>query len=459
MIEIQTLEQVITDEIDWYDLIEDLHKKRCILFLGPSTPVYTNETDKLDFYSIASIHLSKLLNKKNIQFDTSQTDNLLYMSQKFLESKNNVRMRLDDEIGELYSTEISKIMEGADDGLPMLYNNVSKLPWHTIVNTQPDRLLEYAFQIKINFEYYHFKSSAKTSINDLDNNQLLVYNLFGTIVKEDGQYRSDSLVLTEEDQVEFIRNVIRENPKMPTSVMSRFDDNKRYIFLDFNLENWHFRLLMEALKLKKNFLPISPRFSKINFSFYTRSFYKNRYGFVFVEKNSTEFLSELVQRYQQKYPVAINSNLQKFNVFIACHEEDEDNASLLVKHLQPWIRTGVMNIWSKDTSLQPGDRLDKEKQAFEESDCIVIMISVNMLNEPCYSKYVIAACEKAAQKINPVKVIVIITKSCNWEETKLKDLRYILPKDKKAANIIDGVDADEKYKSIAIDLTNILWPK
>jgi hypothetical protein len=448
-------EPSLVDEVEWADLINDLNKKRCVLFLGPTLPVYTDGNDKLDFYSKASLHLSKILAEKNVPFDASQKYNLQYIARKFLTYKKDVRIRLDDEIGALYNAEIEKLKKEGNTKLPDLYKNISSLPWNTIVNTQPDQFLEYAFKDKASFHYYHYKNHVKTGVKNVDPELLLVYNLFGALINENDDYKLESLILTEEDQVDFLRNIIKDNPQIPESVVSRFDETKRYIFLDFNFENWHFRLLLEALKLKKTFLPISSQHLKTGFSYYTKDFYKSRYGFLFVKNNSEEFIKELVEKYLERFPVEQAPSLEHRSMFIAYSDEDEKSTGLLIKHLHPWVERNALDIWFRG-GRPPGEIVAQEAAEFESAGCIVLMISADSFSSPFYSNYIIPAIRKATDG-SGTHVIAVISRECPWMETAVGQLKHILPEDKKALNTNNGQDADERYTSTAIAISKILW--
>ncbi|MBD0366561.1 MAG: hypothetical protein ICV53_10725, partial [Flavisolibacter sp.] len=67
--ETQVLQPQTTDDIKWNTLTKALHNNRCILFIGPSLPVYSTGTDKVDFYSLAALHLSKELMDNGFEFD------------------------------------------------------------------------------------------------------------------------------------------------------------------------------------------------------------------------------------------------------------------------------------------------------------------------------------------------------------------------------------------------------
>ena len=70
----------------------------------------------------------------------------------------------------------------------------------------------------------------------------LVYNLFGSLDE------TESIVLTEEDQLEFIRNVVKDDPRIPEEILGQFDHRKTYLFFGFDLENWQFRLLLHTFQ-------------------------------------------------------------------------------------------------------------------------------------------------------------------------------------------------------------------
>jgi hypothetical protein len=447
-------EPSLVDDIEWSDLLRDLHKGRCVLFLGPTLPVYSNKGESIDFYCKAASHLAGVLADKDVLFDRAQQYNLQYISRKFLQYKKDVRIRLDDEVAGFYAEEMKKIINEGRAGLPGIYKNIAQLPWDTIINTQPDQFLEFALRGKANFHYYHYKNPQKTGSKMLEAGQPLVYNLFGAPSQEKGDYILDSLVLTEEDQVDYVRNIIKDYPQIPESVVSRFDESKRYIFLDFNFENWHFRLLLEALKLKKNFLPISAQHARTNFSYYTKDFYKNRYGFLFIKNNSEEFMQELVNRYLEKYNTAKETNRAEKKLFIAYCDQDENSTFNLSSQLRPWIEKKLISLWLR-TKRDPGEAVSKEADAFNEADCIVLMISADSLESKFYDKYIRPALQMSAERTK--KVIAVITRECNWQETDINELPFILPEDKMALSADNGQTIDQKFKAAAAAIINSLW--
>jgi hypothetical protein len=317
---------------------------------------------------------------------------------------------------------------------------------------QPDNFFAGGLKPTEAFSFYHFKNKDVTLTVDKD--KFLVYNLFGALVNERGEYRVDSLVVTEEDQVEFIRNLVGGDPKVPECVISRLDKEKTYIFLDCNLENWYFRLLMEMLKIGKDSHTLSPRHKKLSFTPPTVEFYRNRYGFVFINNNSEEFINLLWDEYKKRYappPPPVAKTL-----FIAYHDDAEELAHSLANHLSPWVDKNILTLWTKD-DLEPGSTLTTEVEQFNAADGIVLLIDADFVGGPTYETYAKPALEKALDVTGPKKVFAVIGGACPWEQTPISHLppRYILPTNH--TSLFEDSNQDKVLKEIATSITTILW--
>ena len=441
-----------TDVINWKDLCKDLKKKKCVLFLGPSVPLYTVGQDKLDFYSLASLHLSQLLIASDSEFDHSQSQNLYYVAQKFEAFKGNYHRRVEDQITDLYKAEVEKLKLESIEAIPALYKTILLMPWDTIINMQPDNFFETALNPPAVFSFYNRKN--KENSLTVDTEKFLVYNLFGAVIKDDSDYQADSLILTEEDQVEFVTSVVSGNPKVPEYLISRFDKDKIYIFLDCNLENWYFRLLLEMLKIKKDFHAFSPKHKSLSFTSPTIDFYRNRYGFVFINNNSEDFVNTLWEKYKEYYPPDPPATLKK--IFIAYHDSAEDLAFSLTQQLKPWTDKNVLTVWTKN-NINAGDPKKIEIEQFNAADGIVLIIDSVFLSGSTFDEYLKPALEKAMAIQNAKKVFAVIKGACAWEVTPVNKLnqKYILPANRIPVNI--QPDAATILKEIATTITNNLW--
>ena len=449
-------EQII-DEIDWKGLTRDLHRKRCVLFLGRSLPIYSLENDKTDFNTLASSHLAKLIIKHGtIEFDSSQSDNLHYTAHKFLLMNKNNRVRLEDEIADVYKSQVEQLSGESNDAIPALYKTILRLPWNTIVNMQPDNFFQSILKPDEVFAFYNYKPSQEKELK-VESKQFLVYNLFGTTIKDNFDYNVSSLVLTEEDHLEFIRNLVSGKPPVSKDLISRFDNDKTFIFLDCNLENWDFRLLMEILKIHKESHTYSPNRKSFFFPTLIQEFYKNRYGFIFVKNNSEDFINKLWERYDSEYgkkPPAVPKKM-----IICYHDADEELMKSLFIQFKPWIDKNVLTIWKKE-DIEPGaDRMQEEADRFNAADSIVLLISAQFLNEPTYTRYVKPALESAQSLSNSKQVFAVIKSACPWQETPIHDLpqKYILPSNRRPLLLQLQDDPDRIHYEIASAIIAVLW--
>ncbi len=435
-------------DINWDDLVEDMAGKKCVLFLGPALPVYSRGNDKLDFYSLASEYLAQLLKKEDPAIDLPPNQDLYYIAQRYLQTKNNFRPRLEAKICTLYKTEVEKLKAESTDRIPSLYKTILQLPWNTIINMQPDNFFQNALRPDDVFSYYHYRS--KEIELKADNHQFLVYNLFGALVNDGTDYNVDSLVLTEGEQVEFVLNLLSGNPKIPECLISRLDSKKTYIFLDCNLENWYFRLLMEVLKMNKESRTFSPRYKSPGFSLPTKEFYQKRYGFVFVDNNSEEFMNKLWEIYTETHQP--KGPKQPKKIVIAFDDSAEKLAYSLIDQFKPWIEKKELSIWTKD-DIEGGDLPEKvKKEQVDAADGLVLLINAPFLNDNYASDL-----EPALAAKNTKQVFAVIESACPWEETPLVNLpqRNILPKSR--LPVRSQQDTDAVLKEIATSITKILW--
>jgi hypothetical protein len=260
----------------------------------------------------------------------------------------------------------------------------------------------------------------------------------------------DSLVLTEGEQVEFVLNLLSGNPKIPECLISRLDIKKTYIFLDCNLENWYFRLLMEVLRMNKESRTFSPKYKALAFSLLTKEFYQKRYGFVFIENNSEEFINKLWEKYTATYKPQAPRTQKK--IVIAYDDSAEKLAYSLINQFKPWIEKKELAIWTKD-NIEGGDLPEKiKKEQFNAADGLVLLINAPFLND-----YYSSDLEPALASKNTKKVFAVIESACPWEETPIVNLpqRNILPKSR--LPVRSQQDTDTVLKEIATAITKILW--
>ena len=179
--------------------------------------------------------------------------------------------------------EIEEVYEEYATEIPPIYHQLAQLPFHLIVNTTPDdfmvRALKEAGKRGVQEAWYNFQIDSVPELQSISSENPLVYNLFGSMRD------TESLVLTEKDQVDFIKNIVLNEPPVPPRIMREFNEQKAYLFLEFDLRNWHFRLLLDGLNLTDRSITFAPKFSKADFDRLTYDYYEQSFQFQFVNQN------------------------------------------------------------------------------------------------------------------------------------------------------------------------------
>jgi hypothetical protein len=305
------------NNLQWIKLKRDFEETRCILMIGPKLARVQKGNEWLPLVDELSVYLSEFLDQEGVEYDKDSNFSLPYISLKFLNIKGARRVDLEDITKDFFVKQAQKT--------PEIYRLLATLPVSIIINVNPDNFIQQALREQgkqcVSL-HYNFR---RETVNAIDIEKIsvenpLVYNLFGSLDE------TESLVLTEEDQLEFIRNVVKDDPRIPEEILGQFDHRKTYLFFGFDLENWQFRLLLDGLKLREENTTLSPKELRYPVSAMTRSFYEERFNFQFVDKEIDAFLDEL----KEKIGLAENPDQPKITqkVFLIFDEKDDEFASV-----------------------------------------------------------------------------------------------------------------------------------
>ena len=112
------------------------------------------------------------------------------------------------------------------------------------------------------------------------------------------------------------------------------------------------------------------------------------------------------------------------SLFISYSHKDKSYHDLLVQHLRPLKRKGLISSWS-DQQLLAGDTWDTKIQGqLETADIIVLLISIDFINsEYCYDRELNRALERHSSK--KCRVVPILVRSCLWQDTDFQILQAI----------------------------------
>lgn len=138
-------------------------------------------------------------------------------------------------------------------------------------------------------------------------------------------------------------------------------------------------------------------------------------------------------------------------IFISYSHEDKQYLNQLDKHRAVMIDDGLIELWC-DKYIQPGHRIYAEiKKEIHSCDIILLLVSPDYLaSESCREEMSIAIKRRHSSKV--VNVIPIILKSCDWMNTRLKELKA-LPED--GVPISTSKNKDEVYTNIVKELRQL----
>lgn len=353
---------------NWDLLVDDIYNKKCVLLLGPSLNFFKKRNRHISLYDQLMRFMLVELRKKKVQYDFEQRNNILYLIDSYIEKC------LDASSGKkAFIKSLSDFFEQAP--IPDLYKKIAAFPFHTIVNTSPDQIInrtahESGFQYDADTYNYGLQESSlqgalqkPTSDNSVYQGVKLIYNLCGSL--KDGPR---NLVLNERDQITYLKTYIANGP--PPTVLGRLDSEKSYIFLDFDFDDWQFRLVMDILlkNVQSANIVYAPKTQKGVTKASVR-YYERRFNLQYLPMQTADFIAELTRRYTAKY----GAPDRKFKTFIAYDNTDKTHADDLMGYIK------LFNI-NKRLELLPmkvgiTEELSDIEKRFNEAEVYIPLIS------------------------------------------------------------------------------------
>jgi hypothetical protein len=207
----------------------------------------------------------------------------------------------------------------------------------------------------------------------------LVFYLYGTIAEP------ESLVLTENNLIDFLVAVISKNPPLPRNILSELrNQNKSLLFLGFGFKHWYLRILLHVLqghdKESRSFAleqyvsgNIEELQSEIVF------FKTSDYKITICEEELQSFVRELQKRYE-KWASAKPSEfeLQNAPAVFLCHSGQNRND---VEVLRDRLREAGFNAWFDEHDQRGSDEWDRriEQAIKKELDYVIVLQSQAMI--------------------------------------------------------------------------------
>lgn len=307
-----------------------------------------------------------------------------------------------------------------------LQEALAQLPFRIIINMARDKQICAALDrhnVKYHEEVYNFRQPRDFVYNP-DDNRTFVYHLLGAVSCKDDSTGDinktlGSLVMTGADQVEFLKQVVQTERKIPNSLLAELNETKTYLFIGFNFNDWYLRLLLYSLGLSDS-ADAMPSWALHTgpgeLGYATSAFYSSRYKINFLQINEAGFLQELLTRYNEELGQSANpadaaDTGRPVNALILSDPADETLRQDFLRTLTSLQSRYKLNIHE----TLPGE---DEKAAFErqlaDSQFVFPLISVNFLsNDTLIEQYY----DKALPADAPGKTIVspVLVGACLWK--------------------------------------------
>ncbi len=422
----------------WNNLLEALGNGSCIVLLGPM--VSTVAEGGLPMAAQFAKELSETLEEEEVTFDSDHEHNLTYIMQRF--------MTIDGVTSSDPGYEAKQFYEKHDGQINSLQKQIADLPVSLVINTSPDdgivQALKQAGKYKTVHAWYNYHKEEYPEIEMPTPDAPLVYNLFG-------HYKEpQSLVLTESDQVEFVGNVVKDQPPLPPKLLRQFDRFKTYLFLGFDWEQWNLRLLLQSLNLEKESNILAHSRHDVSLQNKTRDFYESSFKFSFVTNDIADFVKEL----HEKYSAHAGVEVAQKKLLIVADPKDESFRDEIHKNLKPL----PLDSWHSGL-IEAGEEIAETfQQKMDHADIILLLVSSDFLaSDNIYNKELPMALQRFQDKKS--KVVPIITRPCNWQQLKeLTQMPSILPKKNlEVGKAISSWDnPDDAYRMIVQEIEGLL---
>jgi hypothetical protein len=357
------------NEEDWGTLIYTIQRGNCLLMLGPDAAVEDVDEQPQPLTALLAKELFEKL-RPEIQQNLDPS-NLAQVAQYY----RTERGRNDLE---------ARVFSFYDARWPLdsdLHRHLATLPFYFTIMTTWDNMFCNALREEKKppvIEDYNFRGENPEMVQVGTVNTPLVFYLYGTIEEP------ESLVLTENDLIDFLAAVVAKNPPLPRNILSELrNKNKSLLFLGFGFKHWYLRILLHILqghdKESRSFAleQLPPR----NFEEFQRTilfFSTSDYKITICAKELQGFVKELRERYEKSISARSPGIPGQYGptVFICHVRDDREHAGTLYKHLE----TAGFRRW-QGLEVQPFSDDDLEQAIKKGIDYVVVLQSSAMLQQ------------------------------------------------------------------------------
>ena len=387
-------------ERHWNNLVGSLRHGNCVLMLGSEIPVKvastTSTTASTDGTTLAE-ELRRRLARELEEDDRSATGTTLAaLAQQYEDTEGfgPTTLRATAEMA-LTSRQYSP---------SSVHEQLAALPFSLIVTTSQDTLLEQALKAAGKApvsQRYHLRGDKRENPEFVvpgSPASPVVFHLFGSAEEP------SSLVLSENDVLDFLIRVVSERPPLPNSllrVLKRIGQS--FLFVGFGIRHWDLRILLKILLRALELNRSGPAVAAEPLDSLVQSdrdemilFYQRGTRVELEDADVGTFLTKLSERLEadggfvgQAMPLG-----PRPRVFISYAREDAALASKVFDALQK----AYFEPWLDQESLQGGDDWNKRIEAdLDASDFVLVLYTPEFCRktDSYVNKEVALACERA----------------------------------------------------------------
>lgn len=387
-------------ERHWNNLVGSLRHGNCVLMLGSEIPVKvastTSTTASTDSTTLAEELRRRLARELEEDNRSATGTTLAALAQQYEDTEGfgPTTLRATAEMAltsRLYSPS-------------SVHEQLAALPFSLIVTTSQDSLLEQALKAAGKApvtQRYHLRGDKRENPEFVvpgSPASPVVYHLFGSAEEP------SSLVLSENDVLDFLIRVVSERPPLPNSllrVLKRIGQS--FLFVGFGIRHWDLRILLKILLRALELNRSGPAVAAEPLDSLIQSdrdemilFYQRGTRVELEDADVGAFLTKLSERLEadggfvgQAVPLG-----PRPRVFISYAREDAALASKVFDALQK----AYFEPWLDQESLQGGDDWNKRIEAdLDASDFVLVLYTPEFCRktDSYVNKEVALACERA----------------------------------------------------------------
>jgi hypothetical protein len=339
-----------TDGAELKPLARQIERGQCILFLGPGAATVPGESPERP----VSVELSELLARdpEVTQIPGLDRRDLRHVSQILYEKTRNLTS-IQETVVDFYATRSA--MTGR------FHEDVAALPFTFCLTTTPDDFLYNAFSRigkRPSRHFYNFRGGrASKPVEAPSVERPLIYHLYGY------PDEPDSLVVTENDLIDFLTSVVSKAPPLAEAVRAELaKPATNCLFADLGFKNWYLRILLRSLSF---FGHQDSSVALEDADFFERSeihqttlYFSASQAIQFRKQSLHEFARQLRAAYGSIAKKKVTAELVPTGaplVFVSYTSEDRE----AVERLTLQLNRGGIAVWQDSQSLRVGDRWEQ----------------------------------------------------------------------------------------------------